>query len=295
MKQFTHSIALILRGIGVLHRLTPWNLLAKCVRSLCNALLPFVNLIMSARIIDLLGAGNPLRELLLTVFLALTLNLGLVLLSKQMDAVNYRKWNQFYLRYRLSIGEKMQHLPYDRIESEQTHLMIKRIDDAMKIGNYGLIKLHSRIPLFAEHFLKVCLSVGLILAAVLQKSPEPLTGLTGFANSHFADTLLFLLVFASAGACIAANRRIASASYTQLGKLSKENRVFDYYMDQYLDGHKAGKDIRLYRQNQLITDELRQVSEKNAGIVSHLDGLTFRNQLWILLSGSICFCSPICM
>lgn len=63
----------------------------------------------------------------------------LVLLSKEMDAINYRKWNEFYMRYNFSIGEQAQSLPYEKVEDVKTHLMIKNIDDAMKIGNLGLI------------------------------------------------------------------------------------------------------------------------------------------------------------
>lgn len=284
MKQFREDFLLLLRGIGMLHKLSPWNLLAKCVRSVCNAAQPFVNLYLSAAILDaLLGGASP-KTLLLLVVLTLTSNLLLVLLSKEMDAVNYRKWNEFYLRYNFSIGEKAQSLPYEKIEDVGTHLLIKNLDDAMKIGNYGLIKLHSRIPLFVENLLRVCFSVGFILSAVLQKAAQTQTGLQAFANSYGADAILLLLILCAAVACIVANKRIAVRSYDHLGKLSKSNRIFDYYFEQYLEGHKAGKDIRLYRQDRLILDEIDAVGEKNTAIVDDLNRGIFRNSLWILLS-----------
>lgn len=277
MKQLREDFLLILRGIGVLHRLTPWNLLAKCVRSVCNAAIPFANLYLSAAILDALVIGAPPKKLLWLVVLTLAVNLFLVLLSKEMDAVNYRKWNQFYVRYNFSIGEKAQSLPFERIEDVETHLMIKNIDDAMKIGNYGLIKLHSRIPLFVEDLLRVCFSVGFILSAVVQKAAVAQTALQSYANSYLADAVLLFLILLSALACIFANQRIAARSYDHLGRLSKSNRIFDYYLEHYLDSHRAGKDIRLYRQDRLITDEIDKVGKRNTGIVDDLNRSIFKS------------------
>lgn len=284
MKQFREDFLLILRGVGMLHKLSPWNLLAKCVRSICNAAQPFANLYLSAAILDALLAGASPKKLLLLVVLTLVSNLFLVLLSKEMDAVNYRKWNEFYLRYNFSIGEKAQSLPYEKIEDVETHLLIKNLDDAMKIGNYGLIKLHSRIPLFVENLLRVCFSVGFILSAVLQKAGQTQTALQAFANSFGADAILVLLILCAAVACIVANKRIAARSYEHLGRLSKSNRIFDYYLEHYLESHKAGKDIRLYKQDRLILDEIDAVGERNTAIVDDLNRGIFRNSLWILLT-----------
>ena len=284
MKQLREDFMLILRGVGVLHRLSPWNLLAKCVRSVCNAALPFANLYLSAAILDALAAAAPPSEILMLIVITLTSNLFLVLLSKEMDAINYRKWNEFYMRYNFSIGEQAQSLPYEKVEDVKTHLMIKNIDDAMKIGNYGLIKLHSRIPLFVEHLLRVCFSVGFILSAIIQKTDHTQTLLQEYANSYFADTVLILLIVLAALACIFSNKRIAVRSYNHLGRLSKSNRIFDYYINHYLDSHKAGKDIRLYRQDRLILDEINTVGAHNSGIVDDLNREIFKSTFWILIT-----------
>lgn len=284
MKQLREDFILILRGVGVLHRLSPWNLLAKCVRSVCNAALPFVNLYLSAAILDALAAAALPSEILVLVVITLTSNLFLVLLSKEMDAINYRKWNEFYMRYNFSIGEQAQSLPYEKVEDVKTHLMIKNIDDAMKIGNYGLIKLHSRIPLFVEHLLRVCFSVGFILSAIIQKADHTQTLLQEYANSYFADAALILLIVLAAVACIFSNKRIAVCSYDHLGRLSKSNRIFDYYINHYLDSHKAGKDIRLYHQDRLILDEIDTVGAHNSGVVDDLNREIFKSTFWILIT-----------
>lgn len=282
MRAWIDNFKLIMRGVGVIHKLSPYNLLAKCVRSVSNAALPFVNLYMSAAIVNALVARASLTDLFVLVLLTLVLNLALTLISKEMDAINYRKWNEFYLRYNLSIGEKAQSLPYDKIEDEKTHLMIKNVDDAMKISNYGLIKLHSRIPLFVENLCKVLFSLGLILSAIVQKSDNGQTMLQRIANTYYADGVLLILIGFAAFACIWANKRNATKSYDFLGHLSKRNRIYDYYLDHYLDSHKAGKDIRLYRQDRLILDEIDTVGEKNGDIVDDMNAAVFHNNCLIV-------------
>ena len=276
-----HNLHLLLRGIRELHRLSPWNLLAKCIRSLSNAALPFVNLYLSAEIINALVTGESLQKILLLVALTVGVDLGLTLISREMDAINYRKWNEFYLRYNFSIGEKMQNLPFEKQEDDRTHLLIQNLDDAMRISNYGLIKLHSRIPLFVENAVKVLFSAGFLLSTVFQKTGAAAGPLQQFMNSWPADLLLLMLVLLAVFCGIKANQRIAGRSYQLLGRLSKSNRILNYYVQQYLDSHAAGKDIRLYHQDEVILDELKENEEKSGALVSAMNRTVFHNQLWV--------------
>ena len=71
MRAWIDNFRLIMRGVGVIHKLSPYNLLAKCVRSVSNAALPFVNLYMSAAIVNALVAKASLKELFVLVVLTL--------------------------------------------------------------------------------------------------------------------------------------------------------------------------------------------------------------------------------
>jgi len=287
MKKVLDDFSLILRGIKVLSKMSPFNLSAKILKSLCDAALPYVNLYMSALIINALIGKKELSEIILYVIVTSLINLLLILISKGMDSVNYVKFQQFYLRYNMSIGEKALSLDYSKIEDPYTNNNIKNIDDAMKIGNYGLIKLHSRIPLFTENFFKVCFSIGLTISVVFQKAIVADTALQRFANTYLADGILGLCIIATAVSYIVSNTKIASKSYNLLGILSKRNRLSDYYMNQYLDGHKAGKDIRLYKQDLLIIDELNSFGKDSSKIVNSLNSVTFKNNLLVSIFNTI--------
>ncbi len=276
------ELRLLLRGVRELHRLTPWNLLAKCVRSVCDASRPFVNLLLSAEILDALTA-RAAERLPALVLATVGCNLALMLLGRAMDAVNYRKWNAFYLKYNFSVGEKLQSLPYADIEDVRVQREIVSLEDAMRIGNYGLIKLHSRIPLFVENLLRVCFSVGFLLSAVLRKGGSA-DGLGRFVGSPWADGILAALILLTSAACVWSNRRVADRSYTLLGRLSGKNRLLDWYLRSCRDGRYAGKDARLYRQDRLIAGELETIATQTAGTVSSLQTEIFRANLPVQLA-----------
>lgn len=283
MQKVTDHFKLIFRGLKVLHELSPYNMLAKITRSFCDAVTPFVSLYMSASIINALIEKKSITIVFSLVLITVGVNACLTLISQTMDTVNYVKWNQFYLRYNMSIGQKAMTLDYSVIEDPETHRMIKNIDDAMKISNYGLIKLHSRIPLFFQHLFSLIFSLAFTFSVIFQDGVTTSGRIMQFMNSILADIILLLAIAAVSVTCIKGNTKISLASYSLLGALSKINRIYDYYLNQYLDGHKAGKDIRLYEQDSLIIDEVKGFSIKSGNIVKKLNEVVFRNQIWIAL------------
>lgn len=281
MKEIQEHLRLLFRGLQVLREMSPYNMLAKIIRSFCDAILPYVNLYMSALIIDMLLEKNAIKEIVFIVLVTVLANAFLTLISHAMDTVNYVKWSQFYLRYNMSIGQKAMSLEYSKIENPETHRMIKNIDDAMKISNYGLIKLHSRIPLFFQHFFSLIFSCGFVISLILKRGTGSQSGIMQFMNSQMADILLLCIIMIVCIISILGNSRISTKSYSLLGLMSKMNRVFDYYLNQYLEGYKAGKDIRLYEQDNLILGEVKDFEEKSENIVKKLNQVICDNQILI--------------
>lgn len=279
MKKLLRHLQLIFRGLKVLHKLSPYNMAAKVFRSLIDGVKPYVNLYLSAAIVDAMIAGKAVGTIGVLVLVTIGANGILTICSHVMSTVNYVKWNQFYPRYNMSVGQKAMSLEYSAIEDPQTHRMIKNIDDAMKISNYGLIKLHSRIPLFFQHFFSLLCSLAFTVSLMAQKGDKCDSVLMRFMNSGMADLLLVAAVLTVCLVCMLGNARISTRSYSLLGQLSKWNRVFDYYLNQYLEGHKAGKDIRLYQQNDLILEEVQEFGERSEGIVKKLNDVICKNQI----------------
>ena len=147
MKQLTDEFRLILRGIRYIHRLAPGNLLVKLIKNTLMAALPFLDLYFSARILDVLIAKESITKAIILALLLAVSHFAVQLGSAVMDIKNYEMFNGLYRRYNMMISAKVMGLDYEKVEDPETHKAVRHIDNAMKISNFGLIKVHSRIPL----------------------------------------------------------------------------------------------------------------------------------------------------
>ena len=266
--KFYKELCLIGKGITHIHRLAPGNLLLKMLKSTVEAALPFVDMYFSARIIDILLEKQKVSAALLQAGLLVGISLLLRLSAALLEIRNYEMFNGLFRKYNMMISDKIMELDYSRIEDPETHQRVRNIENAMKISNYGLIKLHSRIPLLYQNLLSAVLAflfIGDVLLSVPKKSADSMS----LASVWMAALLLGVLLL-SAVISVAGNSRVASKTYALLGRFSGFNAIYDYYLNHYLAGHRAGKDIRLYRQDQLILQELRDVHQNSGETVAQI-------------------------
>ncbi|MBQ6678300.1 MAG: ABC transporter ATP-binding protein [Clostridia bacterium] len=264
------DLKMIKKGVGYIHRLAPGNLALKLVKNVFNAIIPFLDLYFSALIIDSLVRRDGMLKTILYAVLLVVLNLVFSMTSEIMEIKNYRMFNGLFRRYKMMISNKVMSLDYEKIEDPKTHVTVKNIDDAMRVSNYGLIKLHSRIPLLFQNVLSAALSVSLIISVLFIRVPQD-SAYSWIAGSPFMIIGLILSVALVTAWNVISGKKIAGKTYGLLGIFSKINRVYDYYLNDYLSGHKAGKDIRLYSQDELISDEIEKTNEKSCGIVKNIN------------------------
>ncbi len=274
MTDLKKDINLIRRGLKYIRRLAPGNMAIKLIKGTVNAVLPFIDLYLSARIIDVLIRREGIKQAILYAVILVLLHLALTLISELLEIKNYEMFNGLYRKYNMMISNKIMSLDYAQIEDPETHIKAKNIEDAMKISNYGLIKLHSRIPLLYQNFLSSVLSVILIID-VLSVQADRTSQYSAIINSPVLVLVLIATILMTALVSVFSNSRIAAKTYDQLGIFSRINRVYDYYLNHYIAGHKAGKDIRLYEQYYLIADEIAQTNKKSCGIVDRISRTDF--------------------
>ncbi|MBE6929125.1 MAG: ABC transporter ATP-binding protein [Ruminococcaceae bacterium] len=275
MKQLTDEFRLILRGIRYIHRLAPGNLLVKLIKNTLMAALPFLDLYFSARILDVLIAKESITKAIILALLLAVSHFAVQLGSAVMDIKNYEMFNGLYRRYNMMISAKVMGLDYEKVEDPETHKAVRHIDNAMKISNFGLIKVHSRIPLLYQHLLSLILALVFIIDVIAKPSPAG-SVYAALADSPWALLILLAAIILASCTGVVGNSRISANTYTLLGVFSKLNCVYDYYLNRYLAGQKAGKDIRLYEQYRLISDELSLTNRKSRDIVDGINRTEFR-------------------
>ena len=82
------KIRLTARGYRSLHELVPGLMLTICSRALLAAFSPFINIFLSALIINALAQGQSFQQILSLIFLTVLLNVGASLLSSGLSRRN---------------------------------------------------------------------------------------------------------------------------------------------------------------------------------------------------------------
>ena len=129
------KILVILRGYKLLHSLLPGYLPVTAVRAVFGAALPFVNIIISAMIINALIERREMRHVISMAVLAACLNFIIqVIMHFLKRAMSYLSSNIWWIDER-PLNEKQQEMDYAQIEDPNTRLTRQTIWTHRMNGN----------------------------------------------------------------------------------------------------------------------------------------------------------------
>ncbi len=201
--------------------------------SVVKAVMPYIPIWFSARLIDALAAGAPLATLV--TYAALTVGLSTVLgvLQHWLNAQKAVGSSEVMARHEWKYAEKAMHLSYSSIEDRDVMLLSERIKAETNTG-YNIFYLVSAVEKLTGSATQIIASIALTAS---------------FFASH-AIPLWAKLVFV-AGVAVTVTLRIFT-----VGKSSKlqvdyysgctyYNTVLTKFID-YIDDYTGGMDIRLY-------------------------------------------------
>lgn len=260
MKRFRQDWKMIRRGIGQIRQIQPHFLLLQCIFPIFNAAVPFVNLYLSARLLDELSAGAALSRLLLFASLIVLCNFLISVIQRLIEAKMNSKTFAFSKTYEMSLTNKLADMDYAQIEDSETHLLLERIQAGQNLHNYGLLKIVEILPRFSLYFYQIMFALFMVVPVFSSTSAVTGTGFLRFFASPTASLLLVLLLVICAALSMFSTSRLSLKIKEVMGGFVFLNRAFHYYEHEYLDGYRAGKDVRLYKQNQLIIRELDLLS-----------------------------------
>ncbi len=212
----------------------------------CNialeALIPFVPIYFSAKLIDALAAHAPLEEL----FLYALLTVGLVFVLKVISGFLGKKrdilMNLFYLEEDGKFSEKAMHLPYAALEDPEISRIRFRVKRATQTG-------------FNIFYTMNALEGGVRAAVRILASLALTASFFAIRSAGVAVKLgLVLGIFLAAAASILSTKRIQDRQ-NQFMEEANELNAYEYIHNEYVSHYDAGKDIRLYAMADWLGDE----------------------------------------
>lgn len=227
-----------------------------------TAVMPFVNIWFTAKIIDLLGAGAEMKKLALYIGLAVGINALLFFTNYFLGDMYFMYRSLMYNKELQTITQKLFKAEYQKLENSDFKELIHKHSEAQDRVFSSFVQFSWMMRDFISGALTLLISV--IMIFPLLKIGFKTTG-----NTYFEKPVFLLTIFAA----IAVMAVIILVVATQMNKAwfkasdeySKLDRIFYYFLNMFSD-YNTGKEIRLYKEQKLIehtaTDKLLTEGEK---------------------------------
>lgn len=242
MNKFKENIKTLNIGLKAIHELQPWVLPVTIFDALFKSTAPFINIYMTARIIDELLGSKDIERLVFLVSLTIGLNLTVHLISTRLDHLRLLLRSIMIQNQDMKMNEKIISMDYEHVENPETHNVRNKIAEAENMNGGGIIALLEYLGDFAKGFITVITSIVLVIE--LFKHNNSMGGYI-FLAFVLAGTV-FNLYLKTKG-----DKKI----FEHFSDIMDLNRIFVFYFTRAED-YNAGKEIRLYNQKNIYKKEI---------------------------------------
>lgn len=231
-----------------IHSLEKKVLPSVTVQSIVSSLKPFINILFTAKIINLLSDGKDFKTVMLYITIAVAINFILFFLDSFLDEYSQNLRNLLLNKENKKVASKLFRTEYQKLENSEYKELIHKHEEAEKSR-------WSRFPYFVwttYRFLNglFTLIISVIIIFPLLKVGFTKTGDTFFEKPIFLITIISaILAMAVVILLVAVN---INKSYLKANESYAElDRIFYSFLDIFGD-YRTGKEIRIYKEQNLI-------------------------------------------
>lgn len=264
------SLHYIFRGFKEIHlidaQLIPLSLLAAFLKSAT----PLVALYLSAQIINLLTDGAQLSPVLRYAGIAVGISFALACLSafveRRLETRNESTWLRFYAH----LSRRYAALDYRHIEGTSVNELLADIQSKTNGNGLGVMRqIWDMNELMTTGFSVVG---ALLLLVGMFHTTQAFT--PSFLTSNWAVLLLAAAVAIVVCGVLQIQKWQQKREREAFAHNQKGNNTAHYYFD-YVDADKAAKDIRLYRQQELLSN----IIDENTSLKTWLNLFRIQNRI----------------
>ena len=231
--KLSEHIQVFRRSICLLYSLSKKHTIFLVLSSLVSAILPYVPIYFSARLIDSLAIGEPASVLIMYAALTVGIVFLLSLLGAYFRAEMANGWDAAYQNQHWLYAEKAMEMAYESIENRDVSILCERIKSE-SITGYNLYFLKTGVSGLVLHITKIIMSMSLTLSFFLIGSIT-----LGLKLAFVGGIILTVII----------------SLLTTVKAETLQNEFFETNVDlnmqgekyiEYLNHYSSGKDIRLY-------------------------------------------------
>jgi ABC-type multidrug transport system fused ATPase/permease subunit len=280
------TLKLFGRTVKEMFLFSPWIIPLNFIRLLITAVKPFVNVVLTAKIVgELLAETIDVENLIFFAALAVGLNFILSILSSAVgEAADNMTYPSTYFKERQNVAMKLFSVDYEKLEDKEFDGKARKFKEsteaigshfgyfAFAVGRvfFGLISVVSAVAVLLPFFKVSFVRTG-----------------EGFANSPYFALLIFGAMAVLILIVFFMNKKTQKLYFHLKDEYLNLSKIFEYYLETVSD-YKNGKEIRIFAEQDIIErDAAYNLIEKGVKIRKKVANATGLNSSFIAVIGAI--------
>lgn len=248
------TVRYYLKAFRQMARFEPLMLPCTLLAAICRGIRPFINVYFSARIVAELYAGDSSKVLFTSVGLCVGLNLVFQLLTDWLNLTLQVMRTRLSQKERLTIENKLFTLDYAKLENSEFQELVHLHSESMDKIYSAFSQLAWMVNDFVSGLVTLICAVTILLP--LFKLGFVRTG-EGFVHSPWFFAVLVAAIAVSAVCTVLLTNYTSRVWFQSQYRYGKLDRLFHRYRD-ILSNYNSGKEVRLYKEQALISREATQ-------------------------------------
>ena len=256
-RSLVSDMKLLGRAVRELTKISPWFLVVNCLYALFQSGQPFISIYFAARIIDGIIEQRKLKELLILVICLVGLECICTIIMKVMDGFKICEAEKINTGIRVKIAEKLLKIDFEKVEDPQFQRQKEKIENAERTMGMGIAQIAYMLPDILKYGCTILWSAALTFRLFFAAGGAE-SGWKGWISSPVFSTAL--IVFIIAGIYVNMKSTVTSRNkeFEMYNGTEKMENVLSYYINNYIGKYQTGKDIRIYHQQAMILDSLKE-------------------------------------
>lgn len=256
------KIKIVFSAFKEIHRLEKRLLPTSIVVAIVTAVMPFINICFTSKIIDLLDVGTSMSDLAVYIGLAVEINAVLFFINYFLGDIYFVFRSLMYNKELQNISAKLFKAEYQKLESSDFKELIHKHSEAQDRVFSSFVQFSWMMRDFISGVVTMIISV--IIIVPLLKIGFTKTGDTYFERPVFLLTIFGAIAIMAVVILIVATQ-MNKAWFKASDEYSRLDRIFYYFLNMF-SGYNTGKEIRIYKEQNMIehtaTDKLLTDGEK---------------------------------
>lgn len=277
----------ILLAYKEIHSLEKWLNPLSIIIAVSMSISPFINIWFVSKIVDLLSVGQVQSKLIFYVIIVVSINFILFFINNYLSDIYHMLRSQMYFKEQKKIATKLFSTEYKTLENSDFKELIHKHSEAQKRVYSSFVQLSWMLRDFISGLLTLIISIIIIFPLI--KVGLTTTGTSFLEKPDFLISI-FLAILIMVVIILIISVRMNKAWFVAADEYSKLDRIFYYFLNMFSD-YKTGKEIRLYKEQNLIehiaTNKILIEGEKILRKASYRTAKS--SSIIALLGATLCF------